>query len=178
MKQIFPEFSKKRYFHHFGSTAACRGCKNLSRWELSNTRSEDWADKQGRGRAEPLPAWAIDQQDKFGPRFSSRGPYVFAVSQTRPNTRCLLLTASESSADDRPCPPLNHRLIPRDESAARRSRSATTLSSRTWKSARRADPAYVPRINSTATSLDDEPWIVALDAEEKKMRRNIIRSGV
>ena len=125
----------------------------------------------------PLPAWAIDQQDKFGPRFSSRGPYVFAVSQTRPNTRCLLLTASESSPDDRPCPPLNHRLIPRDESAARRSRSAT-LSSRTWKSARRADPAYVPRINSTATSLDDEPWIVALDAEEKKMRRNIIRGGV
>lgn len=38
---------------------------------------------------------------------------------------------------------------------------------------------YVPRINSTSCASRNEPWIVALDAkEEKKMRRNIIRSGI
>lgn len=38
---------------------------------------------------------------------------------------------------------------------------------------------YVPRINSTSCPSRNEPWIVALDAkEEKKMRRNIIRSGI
>ena len=73
VKQIFPEFSKKLiYFHHFGSTAACRGCKNLSRWELSNCRGAKiaGADKRQGPGAKPLPASsAIDQQDKFGPPF-------------------------------------------------------------------------------------------------------------
>lgn len=116
VKQIFPEFKKKQYFYHFGTTAACRSAKicRVGNCRIQKRRLDDKVDE--RDTAVPLGS-TIDQQDKFDPVFLCRLVRL-RVSQSRPPFRRGDASYSQLNHPAIDLAYLNQRLIPCNESAA------------------------------------------------------------